>query len=166
MKMKAIDIVISAVLAAIMLVCQVVLAFLPNIEVVSILIIVGALVFERRMLISIYVFALLEGLIYGFGIWWINYLYVWTILYIITRLFKKNSSVIFWAIVSAIFGLFFGMLCSIPYAVAGGIAAGIANWVAGIMFDVTHCVGNLVVALVLFYPLRRVMNYVKKSFVK
>lgn len=166
MKIKAADIVISAMLAAIMLVCQVVLAFLPNIEVVSILVIVGTLVFERRMLISIYVFALLEGLIYGFGIWWINYLYVWTILYVITRLFKKNSSVIFWMIVSALFGLFFGMLCSIPYAIAGGVAAGIANWVAGIMFDITHCVGNLIVALVLFKPLLRVMTYVKKLYVK
>jgi len=166
MKIKAVDIVISAMLAAIMLACQVVLAFLPNIEVVSIIVIVGALVFERRMLISIYVFALLEGLIYGFGIWWINYLYVWTILYLITRLFKKNSSVIFWTIVSALFGLFFGMLCSIPYAIAGGIAAGIAIWVAGIMFDITHCVGNIVVALVLFYPLRRVMTYVKNLYVK
>ena len=53
-----------------------------------------------------------------------------------------------------VFGLMFGALCAIPYAVAGGLAAGIAYWVSGIPFDLLHCGGNVVLALVLFRPLR------------
>ncbi len=159
--LKARDIVVAALMAAIMLISQVALAVLPNIELVSILIITGTIVFERKALLSIYIFALLEGLIYGFGIWWVNYLYVWTILYIIVRLLRSQRQPLFWAVISAIFGLSFGLLCAIPYAVVGGFYAGVANWVSGIIFDLLHCVGNFVVALVLFKPLYSVMQRVK-----
>lgn len=158
--LKAKELVTAAMLAAIMLVAQVALAFLPNIEVVSILVIVSTLVFERKALLSIYIFALLEGLIYGFGIWWINYLYVWTILYVVVRLLRNQRQPLFWAVISAIFGLSFGLLCAIPYAVVGGFYAGVANWVSGLMFDLFHCAGNFATALVLFKPLYRVMRYV------
>lgn len=159
--LKARDIVVAALMAAIMLISQVALAVLPNIELVSILIITGTIVFERKALLSIYIFALLEGLIYGFGIWWVNYLYVWTILYIIVRLLRSQRQPLFWAVISAIFGLSFGLLCAIPYAVVGGFYAGVANWVSGIIFDLLHCAGNFVVALVLFKPLYSVMQRVK-----
>ena len=66
---KARKIAFSALLAAVLFVAQVALSFLPNIEVVSILVIVSAVVFGRLTLVSIYAFALLEGLCYGFGIW-------------------------------------------------------------------------------------------------
>lgn len=158
---KAKDIVVAALMAAIMLISQVALAVLPNIELVSILIIAGTIIFERKMLLSIYIFALLEGLIYGFGIWWVNYLYVWTILYVIVRLLRSQRQPLFWAVISAIFGLSFGLLCAIPYAMAGGFYAGVANWVSGIVFDLLHCAGNFVVALVLFKPLYSVMQRVK-----
>ncbi|MDL2295740.1 hypothetical protein LJC18_02910 [Lachnospiraceae bacterium OttesenSCG-928-E19] len=145
-------------MAALLLVGQVGLAFLPNIEVVSLLIIIYTLVFEKRTLYIIYVFALLEGMMYGFGIWWIMYLYVWTILYLIVRVCRKNESVMLWAILSAFFGLGFGALCAVPYAVAGGIGAGIAWWGAGILFDVIHGIGNFFVVLVLFKPVYYVVS--------
>ena len=159
--LKAKDIVVAALMAAIMLISQVALAVLPNIELVSILVIVGTIVFGRKTLLSIYIFALLEGLIYGFGIWWVNYLYVWTILYVIVRLLRSQRQPLFWAVISAIFGLSFGLLCAIPYALAGGFYAGVANWVSGIIFDLLHCAGNFVVALGLFKPLYSVMQRVK-----
>ncbi|MDQ9757401.1 hypothetical protein RFZ45_00270, partial [Acinetobacter baumannii] len=71
----------------VLFVAQIALAVLPNIEIVSLLVIVYTLVFERKTIPIIYAFALLEGLVYGFGIWWIMYLYVWTILYAIVRCF-------------------------------------------------------------------------------
>ncbi len=164
--------VVAALLAALLFTVQVALGFLPNIELVSLMVILFTLVFGRLTVYAIYAFALLEGLMYGFGIWWVMYLYVWTILYLIVVLFKKNESVILWAVISAFFGLSFGALCAIPYAVAGGIGAGIAWWSAGIMFDITHAIGNFVVTLVLFKPLYYVLeklkgqtigNYDKKS---
>ena len=153
MKLKVKELVLLSLLAALLLVGQVALAFLPNIEVVSILIIIYTLFFKKKTLYVIYLFALLEGLIYGFGIWWIMYLYVWTILWGIAMLMQKEKSPFIWAFVSGFFGLAFGTLCSVPYFIIGGVSAGLASIVSGLMFDVTHGIGNFVVALVLFKPL-------------
>lgn len=73
--------------------------------------------------------------------------------------FPKNSSVLFWSILSGFFGLAFGALCALPYFAAGGIGAAIAYWTSGLLFDVTHCVGNFIVCLVLFRPLRSLLAW-------
>lgn len=146
------DIVICGVFAAVLLVVQVALAVLPNIELVSLLVIVYTLVFGKKTIPIIYAFALLEGIIYGFGIWWVMYLYVWTILYFIVRVFRKNENSIFWAVVGGFYGLSYGMLCSLPYAIAGGAGAGIAWWIRGIPYDILHGAGNFIVIAFLFKP--------------
>ena len=149
--------VLCGLLAAILFVLQVVFGFLPNVEPVTILIIIFTLVLGRKTLVIIYTFALLEGIFYGFGIWWIMYLYVWTILYFIVRLMRKNESVVIWAVVGGGFGLAFGALCAIPYAVAGEIG-GISWWTAGILFDIFHGVGNFFIILILFKPVYNIVS--------
>lgn len=156
--MKTKDMVLCGLLAAILFVLQVMFGFLPNVEPVTILIIIFTLVLERKTLVIIYTFALLEGIFYGFGIWWIMYLYVWTILYFIVRLMRKNENVVIWAVVGGGFGLAFGALCAIPYAVAGGIGAGISWWTAGILFDIFHGVGNFFIILILFKPVYNIVS--------
>lgn len=96
--MKTRELVGNAFLAAILVIVQVAFSFLPNIEFVSLLIILYTLVFEKRTVVIIYLFALLEGILYGFGVWWIMYLYVWTILYLLVRIFRKNNSLLLWAV--------------------------------------------------------------------
>lgn len=155
---------LCGLLAAVVFVLQVALGFLPNIEPVSILIIVFTLVLGRKTLLIIYTFALLEGIFYGFGIWWVMYLYVWTILYFIVRMMKKNQSVVIWAVVGGGFGLAFGALCAIPYAIAGGIGAGIAWWTAGLLFDIFHGIGNFFIILVLFRPVYNIVNRLVQSY--
>ena len=152
-KFSAKDIVVTAVLAALLFSVQVGLSFLPNIELVSLLIIIYTLIFKEKAFYAIYIFAFLEGAVYGFGVWWVMYLYVWTILYAVTYLFRRNRSVILWAVISGFFGLSFGALCAIPYFITGGIGAGIAWWVSGLLFDVVHGAGNFVVVLVLYKPI-------------
>ena len=68
---KAREIAFGELMAAMMFAVQVGLSFLPNIELVSILVIVSTVAFGRITLMSIYAFVLVEGLCYGFGIWWI-----------------------------------------------------------------------------------------------
>lgn len=152
--MKTKDIVLMGMLGTLLFIFQVAFAFLPNIELVSLFIIIYTLRYGSKSVFSIYVFALLEGLLYGFGIWWVMYLYVWTILALVTLIFHKNNSTFFWAIISGIFGLSFGALCSIPYFITGGLGAGIGYWISGIPFDIIHSIGNFVVVLVLFKPLQ------------
>lgn len=153
MKLKIKELVLIALLASLLIVFQVGLAFLPNIEVVSLLIILYTIFFRKKTLYIIYIFALLEGLIYGFGIWWIMYLYIWTILWGITMFLKNEKSPVIWAFISGFYGLFFGTLCSVPYSFLGGVHMGLSYIASGLMMDVVHGVGNFFVALILFQPL-------------
>ncbi len=164
--MKAKDLVLLSLLTAILFVGQVALAFLPNIEVVSLLIIVYTLVFRKKVFYVIYAFALLEGIVYGFGLWWVMYLYVWTILALVILLFKHNNSLIIWVIISGGFGLLFGTLCSIPYFIIGGWGLGFSYWIQGLPFDILHGLGNMVVTLLLFNPCYKALKtYNKMSIV-
>ena len=164
MKLTVKELVLIALLSALLIVAQVGLAFLPNIEVVSLLIILYTLFFKKKTLYIIYIFALLQGLIYGFGIWWIMYLYVWTILWGITLLLKEEKNPIIWAFISGFFGLFFGTLCSVPYFISGGVGMGL-SWIAsGLMIDIIHGIGNFFVALLLFKPLHNAFQKVYHLF--
>lgn len=162
--MRTKDIVIIGIMSALIIILQVGLLFLPNIELVSLLIILCTIMYGWKTLYIIYVFVIVEGLIYGFGIWWINYLYVWTILMLITMLFRNKRSPFFWAILSGAFGLCFGALCSIPYFFIGGVSMAVSGIISGIPFDAIHCLSNYVIALVLFHPLYRLLNLINQKY--
>ncbi len=147
------EMILLALLAALMFTTQVALAAIPNVHLVAVFVILAALLFGWSSLISVYIFVVLEGLVYGFTMWFINYLYVWTVLSVIAIVFRKNRSRWFWSAVSGIFGLLFGALCSIPYFFIGGWAGGFSYWIAGIPFDFIHCISNAVLAFVLLMPL-------------
>lgn len=152
------DIAIIGMMIAVIEVAKNALAFIPNVELVSLLVILFTLYFGKKILFVIPAFILLEGTIYGFGLWWIMYLYVWPLLALLTYLFRKMESVWGWAILSGAFGLAFGALCSIPYIVLSGPKAAFAWWVSGIPFDIIHCVSNFIICLVLFKPLSNAMK--------
>ena len=78
--LKTKDLAVMGVMAAIVFISQVALSFLPNIELVTLLFILYTLVIGRKVFGVVYAFVFLEGITYGFGLWWINYLYVWTVL--------------------------------------------------------------------------------------
>lgn len=152
-KMKLREMVLLALIGAMMMATQVALAALPNIHLVAVFVILAALLFGWKSLFSVYIFVILEGLIYGFSMWFINYLYVWTVLAVIAVLFCQNRSRWFWSAMAGIFGLLFGALCAIPYFFVGGWAAAFSYWVAGIPFDLIHCVSNAVLTFTLLMPL-------------
>lgn len=95
-------------------------------------------------------FVILEGCIYGFGLWWFGYLYVWSVLAIVTLLMRAGQTSV---LVSCIVLGAFGSLFSIPYFVAGGWSAGFSYIISGIPYDLMHFAGNVVVGLVLYRPL-------------
>lgn len=159
---KAKQVVLVGLLSAILLMVQVILSGLPNIELVTLLITVYTIHFRRQALFIIYVFVMMEGILYGFGLWWFCYLYIWTILYVVAWLLRSNDSPFFWAFVNGLYGLLYGAMSSLVYIVTAGVSGGIAYFVAGIPFDITHCIGNFVAALLLFKPLNSLMIKVKQ----
>ena len=119
------DVATVGLMIAVIEVCKLVMQGLPNIEMTSFLIILFTLRFGRLSLYAIPAFILIEGLLYGFGLWWVMYLYAWPLLALITRAFSRVDSAFFWAMVSGAFGLLFGLLCAVPYffiGFAGGSA--------------------------------------------
>jgi energy-coupling factor transport system substrate-specific component len=106
---------------------------------------------------------------YGFGLWWIMYLYAWPILALVTWKLRKMESALSFSILSGIFGLLFGLLCSIPYIFIGsagadlsaGIATAFAWWIAGIPWDIVHGVFNFVMIMVLYKPMLNIMKKIK-----
>lgn len=160
--MKTKLMVTMAMCTAILFAVQVGLAFLPNIELVTLLIIIYTQIYKKKVFFIIYAFVLLEGIFYGFGIWWINYLYIWPLLAVAVLLIKKESFIL-WSILSGFYGLSYGFLCSIPYYIAGGVHAGFAYWITGIPFDLLHCIGNFAVCLVLYKPLHYTLSHLVKK---
>ncbi len=160
------DIAVTGLMVATIEVAKMALSFLPNIELTSFLLILYTLTFGRKVAYTVPVFILIEGMVYGFNLWWIMYLYAWPLLVFLTHIFKKNTSVWFFSVFSGIFGLMFGALCSIPYFFigwsGGTIMSGIAHaatwWVAGIPWDITHCIGNFVIMLLLYTPARHTLQ--------
>lgn len=162
--MRIKDIVIIGMLSALFLTVQVGLSFLPNVELISLFIILCTLILGYKTLIIIYIFVVSELFIYGLSTWLINYLYIWTFLFVVAYFFRRERSPYFWAIVSGLFGLSFGALCSIPYFFMGGFPTMLAYWVSGILFDLVHGVANFILALVLFRPLYYLLDKIYRKW--
>ena len=152
------EVVLFGVLGALTFALKMCMAVLPNIEPVSLLLLVFGAVFGIKALYPTYIYVTLEILYWGLGTWSINYLYTWPILVVAAILMKNVDSPWVWAMVSAVFGLMYGALCGIVDVFIGGVPYAISKWVSGIPFDIAHCVGNFVMALLLFVPLRKLMT--------
>ncbi len=155
---------IFAMLGTIQFVSKQALEFLPNVEMVSTLTMVYTLVYRKRGLIPVLVFILMEGLLWGFSIWWFPYLYLWPILWALTLALPKRMPL--WlqvpvcCLVCGLFGLAYGTLYA-PYQAAvflgWDLKKTLAWIVAGFPWDLTHAVGNLVIGT-LIVPLTALLR--------
>ena len=148
-----------SLLAAVMVGLQVALAALPNIEAVSLLVMVYTVVLGSGVAYILAVFVVLEMLLWGVHTWVLSYLYVWAVLAALDWLPRRMESRLGSALLSGAYGLSFGALCALVYLPVGGWRMFAATWVAGIPFDLLHCAGNFGMALLLFKPCRRVLSY-------
>ena len=74
---RIVGLVLSGLMGALLVVSKQAMSGLPNIEPVTLLIILFALELPRETPAAITVFILLQGVLYGFGLWWAMYLYIW-----------------------------------------------------------------------------------------
>ncbi len=155
MKLSVRDICILALFGALMYAIQVAMAVLPNIEGVSLLVILVAVFYGWRALYPVTLFVLLEGVTYGFGIWWYFYAYAWPLLVVLCMLVRRlcGARAWAWALVSGVYGLLFGALYAAMFLVIGSPQTALAAWLSGLVFDALHAGGNFVLCLVLFRPL-------------
>ena len=157
-KLSAKELCVLALMAALIFSTKVALASLPNINLNTVLIILTVVFFGWKALYTVAVYVLLEGLFFGFHIWWFSYLYAWPLLVVVCMFFRKNDSALIWAVIAGIWGLCFGPVMYILWFIVNGWHMVMAMWVAGIPYDLTHCAGNFVFTLVLYRPLYKVMD--------
>ena len=160
--------VIFAILGTLMFVSKLAMEALPNIHPVAMFIMVFTIVYRARALIPIYIFILLTGLYGGFNLWWIPYIYIWTILWGLTMLLPRDlprkAGAIVYPMVCALFGLLYGTL----YAPAQALLFGYdlektLLWIStGIPYDILHGFGNLGIGL-LVLPLSELLKKLERS---
>lgn len=157
-KISVREVVLFGVLGALTFAAKYAMSFLPNIEPVSLMVMLFVVVFGRKWVYPVYLYIAMEILFYGISLWNINYLYIWAVLALAAGCMKKMQHPLGWAILSGAFGLLFGALCGIVDIFIGGFGYAAAKWVSGIPFDIAHCAGNFVIALLLFVPMRRLLE--------
>ena len=168
MKLKTRELAIFAMLGAIMYVSKVIMEWIPNVHLLGALTMAYTLVYRRKALYPIYVFVFLCGALGGFNAWWIPYLYVWTILWMITMLLPKNMpkkiAPLVYMVVCALHGFGFGIL----YAPAQALMFGLSfeatfAWIAsGFPFDMMHGIGNFFCGM-LIMPIVSLLRYLERN---
>ena len=158
MRLSTKELTLFGILGGITFGAKAVMMGLPNIEPVSLMVMLFAVTFGRKAVYPIYTYVFLEFALHGINLWSINYLYIWLILAAVAWRLRDMSSPLEWAVLSGIFGLLFGAFCAPVYLLSGGPALALSWWISGIPFDLLHCAGNFAVALVLFVPLRRLLD--------
>ena len=158
--------VLFSLLGAMIFALKMAMVQLPNLEPVSLLVMVLAVCFGWQGLYAVYLYVFLDWAVWGIGLWAVCYLYVWLVLFCLARAFRKMESALGWALLSGCFGLLFGALCALVYWISGGWAAAVSWWMAGIPLDLVLGGGNFAIALVLFKPLRRWMTKLRTWYEK
>ena len=158
------ELALFSLLGAMTFALKMAMAQLPNIEPVSLMVMLAAVCFGWRGLYAVYLYVFLEFAVWGIGLWNINYLYVWLVLFTAARLLRRVESPLVWAALSGCFGLLFAPLSALVYWVTGGSAFPVSRSVAGIPKDLFHGAGNFVVALALFKPLRKALAVFQRKY--
>ena len=160
--------VVFALLGTLACLSDLLMEGLPNIHLLGTLFALCTLVYRAKALLPIYVYVLIQGLLLGFSMWWVPYLYVWTVLWGITMLLPRRMpravACVVYPTVCALHGFLFGILYSPAQAWMFGFSfQQTLAWIAaGLPFDLLHGIGNLFAGLMV-YPLsvllRRLMGY-------
>ncbi len=161
------EIAVFGMLGAILYASKVIMEAIPNTHLIGVFIIAMTVVYRKKALYPIYIFVFLTGLLNGFGIWWVPYLYIWTLLWGVAMLLPKNLSAkkaaVVYMLVCSAHGFLYGTLYAPFQAVAFGLDFnGMLAWIAaGIPFDVMHGISNFFCGI-LIVPLIQLLTRVEK----
>lgn len=162
------ELVLFAMLGMVMFVSKIVMEFLPNIHLLGMLTMVYTLTFRAKALIPIYIYVFVNGLYAGFAVWWVPYLYVWTILWAVTMLLPRRMPrwlcYIVYPLVCGLHGLAFGVLYAPAQALFFHLSWDMTvAWVlAGLPFDAIHAAGNVLAGL-LIVPLAELLQKLSRT---
>lgn len=157
MKNNIFKLVKIALFSAILVISKEILAFLPNVELVSfLLILIACHMSLKESLMIATCFCFIQMLLYGFGEWTPIYFLVWNGLVLVVKLIPFHSKHLL-ALISGLFGLTFGLYFSLPYLFLSFETA-LAYWIKGLFFDLIHCLGNYLIMMLLYDRMNSLME--------
>lgn len=171
MKLNVKETAVFAMLGALMFASKELMAALPNIHLVTVIIVAITAVYRQKALYAIYTFVLIEGLVGGFSLWWIPYLYLWAVPWAVTMLLPKKMPMkiqpIVYSTVCALHGLLYGTIYAPAQALMFGLDfKGTLTWIAaGLPYDCIHGVSNFFCGL-LIVPIIRALTAAEKGINK
>jgi len=144
-------------------------AVIPGVHFLALFIAALTLTYRAKALIPLYVYVMTEGILCGFAMWWLPYLYIWAVLWgvvmLISRLkLPRGVLIAVFMIACGLHGLSFGIM----YAPAQALMYGLnfkqmTAWIiAGLPFDIAHAIGDFCVAA-LVLPLHELLKKLEKS---
>lgn len=172
MKINLKELCLFSMLSAIMLISKLLLEAIPNFHLLAVFTIAMTVVYRQKALYPIYLYVFLQGIVGGFGVWWIPYLYLWTVLWAVTmflpRNMKKLTATIVYTALCALHGLFYGTIYAPAQALLFGLDfRGMITWIiAGFPFDLVHAAHNLILGAVLIMPIVMVLSKTEKYLQK
>lgn len=162
-KVSSHELVQMAFLTALLEASKLAMASIPNVEPVTLLLILYTLYFGWYTLLIAAAYILLETLIWGLNIWVLMYMYIWPILIALVMQIRSSDSVWTYALLAAAFGLFFGAMCSLVYLFIAGPVGALSWWITGIPFDILHSISNFFMVVFLLKPLRHLFDRTLKN---
>ncbi|MBP3617108.1 MAG: hypothetical protein J6J38_03630 [Lachnospiraceae bacterium] len=168
MKLTVREMAVFSMLGALMFASKMLMEVAPNIHLLGVFTIAFTVVYRAKALYPIYIYVLLNGLFAGFNVWWVPYLYLWTVLWGITMLLPKKMpkpmAVVVYSLVNALHGYGFGILYAPAQAILFGLSfKGMIAWIiAGFPFDVIHGTSNLICGL-LIVPIVLILKKLEKE---
>ena len=156
LKLTLFEMSLFAMFSAMMFISKILMEFLPNIHLIGMFTILLTVVYRKKALIPIYIFVFLSGVYGGFSMWWVPYLYIWTVLWGAAMLLPKNmgkkAKLVVYPLLCGLHGLFYGILYAPSQAImfSLNLEQTVAWVIAGFPFDVVHAVGNLAVGTLIF----------------
>lgn len=163
MKLNIKEIAVFGMLGAMMFASKMLMEVLPNIHLLGVFTIATTVVYRQKALYPIYIYVILNGLFSGFNVWWVPYMYIWTILWGATMLLPKNmpkkAKPFIYMGLCSLHGFLFGMLYAPAQAIFFGLSfkATVAWVISGLPFDLIHGVSNLICG-VLICPIIAVLK--------
>ena len=167
MKLKLREIIVFALLGVIMFISKLVMEVLPNVHLIGAFTVAFTVIYRKKALYPLYIFVFLTGIYGGFNLWWLPYLYIWTILWGVVMLLPKTMpdaiAAVVYVIVCGLHGLLYGTLYAPAQALMFGLnfEQTIAWIIAGFPYDLIHCVSNLL-AGVLILPIVKILKIVER----
>lgn len=151
MKLTVKEMTLFGMLGAVMYCSKIFMEFLPNIHLLGVFTIAFTMVYRKKALYPIYVYVMLNGLLAGFNMWWIPYLYLWTVLWGVVMFLPKNTPRFVYILICGAHGFLFGTLYAPAQAIMFGLDfKGMIAWIiAGLPYDCVHGIGNLCVGILI-----------------